>query len=223
MKSQWIAGAFLIMALTVFATCGYVLHLRNQRDDAIASRTRVELEAEGFKEALRAKPKEILKLVPTIVTKEIERLVHEKKIAPVASGHIEAKTEIVFECPEGAREDGVVVPATPQTAKLIFTADLLITRIKFGLATEWKGGVGGSAQINGGPIVGLKFNDEDTKINIAFSDEIAKALYDHEREGGWLKRHTALVCPGVGVTYNPLDTGRPVNIGITCTYGLSWF
>jgi len=223
MKPQWVAGAFLITALTVFATCGYVLHLRNQRDDAIASRTRIELEAEGFQEALRAKPKEVLKLVPTLVTPAVEKMVKAGSVKPIAAAAIEAKTEIVFDCPAGTVEGVVIVPATPQKARLIFTADLLITRIKFGLATEWKGGVGGSAQINDGPIIGLKFDEADTRIKIAFSDEIAKALYDHEREGGWLKRHTALVCPGVGVTYNPLDTNRPVNVGVTCTYGLSWF
>jgi len=219
MRPQTLAGILLVTLLTIASTASYIYHLRNQRDEAIASQEQIKLEAEGFKKALAVKPTEVIKLVPTLVTKYVERKIHEGVIKPIASGRIEGSTDITVPCPPPS--EGATAP-TEVPVHLTVAGSFLITRIRFGEAVSWNGELTGEATI-GEAHTPLTFKPEDTKFDILVSQDIAVALRDHEREGGWWKRHTALSCPGVGIIYNPLDVSRPVNVGITCSYGLVWF
>jgi len=219
MRPQILAGILLVTLLTIASTASYIYHIKNQRDEAIASQEQLRLEAEGFKKALAVKPTEVIKLVPQLVTKYVERQIHDGIVKPIASGRIEGSTDIAVPCPPPV--EGATAP-TEVPVHLTVSGSFLITRIRFGEAVSWAGDLTGEAKI-GETHTPLKFNPEDTKFDILVSEDIEVALRDHEREGGWWKRHTALACPGVGITYNPLDTARPVNVGITCAYGFVWF
>ena len=219
MRPQTLAGTLLVILLFITSTASYIYHIRNQRDEAIAAQEQLKLEAEGYKKALLVKPTEVIKLVPTLVTEYIEKKVKAGVIIPIASGHVEASTDLSVPCPPPP--EGATAP-TEVPVHLTVQGNFLITRIRFGEAVSWKGDLTGDAQI-GDNHTALTFKPEDTRFDILVSRDIAIALRDHEREGGWLKRHTALACPGVGVTYTPLDPLRPINVGITCSYGMIWF
>ena len=223
MKPQYVAGAFLIITLSVISTCSYISHLKAQIGTSQAALIQKDLEAEGFKKALLAKPTEVIKLVPTLVTKYVEVGVHEGTIQPIASGHVEGKTNLFVPCPMSSG-DTANTPIENQgtDVHLSVYGNFLITRIRFGEAVSWKGDLGGSAAFGEGQPKPLVFTPEDTKFNIVVSSDIERALLAHEREGGFWKRHTAFACPTVTATYNPLDTTRPINVGIGCGWGMVW-
>ena len=221
MRPQTLAGTLLVAFLTLAATASYISHLRNQRDDALAAQTQIKLEAEGYKKALLVKPTEVTKLVPTLVTKYIEREVKAGTIQPVAAGHIEGHTSIYVPCP--TETEPILDSYEPQKGtdvKLTVVGNFLITRIRFGEAVSWKGDLGGDADINGAHTP-LTFKPEDIQFDVRVSQDIATALRDHEREGGWLRRHTALACPAGGLAVDPFD-GK-VTAAVTCAYGFVWF
>jgi hypothetical protein len=215
MKNPYLALATLVALLTIAALFGYAGHEKNLRLEAQAKVVSVTLERDGFAAAAAAAPKEVIKLVPTVVTKEITKLVHDKVVAPVASSTTSASTTINVPCP----------PATsgsaPSTAvALTFTHDLLITRIRFG-DVQWKDSVAGTATVNG-VTTRMDFPQGSVLTHVAVSKDILADLHAHELEGGWWKRHTKFMAPGVGVTYDPLDPARPVSVGIVVGYGFVW-
>lgn len=231
MNHKLLAGLFLVISLTCFGACGYMVHLRNQRDDAQARVGQLELEADGYRASLASKPGDIIKLIPTFDTPPLRAAIKKGTIQPVAATKTTAHKDLVVELPvpSSSTPDPQVGSHEPDPGPsevpvhLTFTSSMLITRIKFGIATEWKAESGGTIAVGGLPPQGFTFKDDEVSYDVRFSDDIAKALADHERGGGWLKRHTKLLCPGVGVTYNPIDTVRPVNVGVVCAYGFSWF
>jgi hypothetical protein len=239
MKSKLIAAAVIITLLTFAALVGHIIFLRNQRDKAAAAQVAIEMELEGFKKAVTSTPKEVIKLVPSLVTPEVAKAVKVGTVKPILGATIEAKKTVeVLIPPDAIKSSGEdvrlsdesltkgleVKPDNPRVPlHLTFHAGLLVTRIKFGIATEFKSEAGGSVAVGENEPQFFKFEEDEATFEVRVSEEISKALYDHEREGNWLKRHTSLLCPGIGVTWNPLDTQRPVNVGVVCAYGFSWF
>lgn len=218
LRSRLAAGLTLIGSLTIMALCGANCRsrelLREERVKAVA----LTIERDGYRDALAVKPKEVIKLVPHLVTKTVKEYIKKDKVEPVASGH--AKAEATVELPLPPQEEG---KPTPESMPVTFgvTADFLITRIRGARDVEWDASIEGDVKLDSmEEAIPLQFAKRAIEIRV--SEDIAKALADHEKEGGWFKRHTALACPGASLTYNPLSD-HPVDVALTCGYSFVWF
>lgn len=158
------------IALTVVAASlllASYLGWKLERSEKLAARERdqrvaVELERDGMQKALQLKPKEVVKLVETIVPKEVVKLIHDKEVIPVNSVKIETRTiPIELPCNEagiaksGVSVEGAFLLAATPLGKPFWTKKLFVH------------------------VVGLKdpvdFSD-DSGIQVGFSEEISKLL-----------------------------------------------
>jgi hypothetical protein len=227
-KHELGAGVFLVVTLTILSLFAWGQHQRTLRQEAEAKLVMVDLELAGAKKALLVKPKDV---APPETPKEVKEAIKKKLVTPIVGVTGKATSNVVnIPCPEPIRstdesltkgpapqEDKPAPVAVPVTFDL--TGNLFLGQIKKGQAL-WTGGVSGVVH-SGDFEAPIEFDPANVNIEVKVSEEIGKAVAYYER--GWWRKHTALVCPGVGVTYNPLDSARPVNVGVTCTYGFSWF
>jgi len=227
MTHKLLAGLVLITVLTAFSTCGYILHLRNQRDDALAVNVLKDLELEGAHKALLVKPKEIVKFVE--VPAAIKAAVKSGAVTPLAAVKGTAKSNVVnIPCPP-ATADAAVPPSTDEpeadSTKVTSTApvwfeikgNLFIGQIRHGEAM-WTGTVDG--HIHSGEFQApIDFEPENIDFQVKVSDEIGKALDYSNRS--WIRKHFGVACPGASVTYNPLNA-RPVDVALTCGVAMVW-
>jgi hypothetical protein len=221
--NPWLALGFLVITLTIFSLIGYAIHEKDLRQEAEASVVARDLELAGAKAAIVASPREVVKFVtvPAAVTAAVKH----GTLVPVASGKIEAKSDVfLVPCPLPEYRPGAQPSAKePHTngVALTFglTGEVFLGKIKYGkveTTATFKGTAWSDTWQSD-----VVFAPENTHFDVKFSDEVAKAIEQYSRP--WLKKHMALACPAIGVTYNPLDTTRPVNAGITCGYGFVWF
>ena len=222
--SRIAAGAALILTLTFLSLLGWGLHQRRQKEKVEATLTIKLAELEGAKVALSLKPKEIIKLVPQATTPAIAKAVKQGKIVPLAAVAAEVRSEpFVLPLPrsEGQPETGPTDDTPPTTGPVTFGVhtELLLTRVPRGPVMH-EVSFSGTAYLEDFSVP-ITFEPGEADITVAVDKNIQKAFDFYDRS--WLKKHTAFSCPSVGVTYNPLDTTRPVNVGITCSYGFVWF
>lgn len=219
MTNKWLAGYVLLSLLSIVALTGYAVELRSQRAEAQAAAATASLEADGWKKAAQATPKEVVKLVPQLVTKEVIRYIKEGVVQPVAAGTGSATSNVVeVPCPPTPAPQGqpFVVPALVK-----LKGSLLILDSVDGTAL-WKGELSGKLQSPPAtqPVWDrdLTFDPANVDLNITVSDKIHKALAAYDQP--WFKRHLRLQCPGLGVVYDPIL--RRFDAGIGCSYGLIW-
>jgi hypothetical protein len=225
MKSRLLAGFVVVTMLTIGSLYGYAAHLRAElqaRDNTIAAAI---LERDGFKAAAAAAPKEVIRLVPTLVTPPIVQAVKEKKIEPVAAGHLQADTTLHIPTQDLTPPDPHVgTPARKDTfdVNLTLTGNVLITRLTFGEPMAYKADLSGQATGKGYQET-LDFPGDHVKFELRFNKEIEEhlAAYDKYAAQTWTQRHLKLQCPGVGLAYDPIR--QQSGIAVTCSYGLVWF
>ena len=227
MRHPLAAFAFLVISLTILTLIGYSIHQKDLRVRAEAALVEAGVELEGAKKAILVKPKEIIKFVE--VPAAVKAAVKTGAMTPIAAGKVTAVSDTVeVPCPQPKTDDTVIFSDTPlpkpdpTTVPLTFglTGEVFLGAIKHGAiehtislkATVWSADGWHST---------VPFKPENVDFDVVFSKEVQEAIEEHEQP--WIKRHTALSCPGIGILYNPLDVTRPVNVGITCSYGLVWF
>jgi hypothetical protein len=96
MKNPYLALATLVALLTIAALFGYAGHEKNLRLEAQAKVVSVTLERDGFAAAAAAAPKEVIKLVPTVVTKEITKLRARHQLAPLSTCRVRPLRQAVL-------------------------------------------------------------------------------------------------------------------------------
>lgn len=222
MSPRIVAGTVLIVALTFLSMCGYGLHQRNLRRAAEAKVLEVSVELAGAHKALEAKPKEVVKFVEVPVP--IKEAVKKGTLTPIlaAKGTAKSETFVVPTCPEPVSVSDVTDAPTEtpvEPAWVVLHGDIFVGKIKFG-APIWTATLGGGYH-QGDYHTNIVFKPENINLDMRVSEEIGRAVEEYEKP--WIKKHTALMCPGVGVTYNPLDSTSPVNVGVQCAYGFVWF
>ena len=224
MTNKWLAGYVLISLLTIAALVGYAYELRTARQEAQASVATAALEAEHWKQVAEATPKEITKLVPTLVTKTVTKYIKAGVVEPIVAAKGEATSQVVqIPCPSVSNGQGAEADTfTPTVFKLF--GDFIVTDVKGGIPL-WTGELRGQAQA---PAKGtevpawsknLVFNPEDIHVDVLLSSKIHKAMAAYDQP--WIKRHTGLACPGAGLIYNPFT--QRVDVGLTCSYSMVWF
>jgi hypothetical protein len=219
-KSPYFAGAVLITTLVIFATVGCVINLRETitlRDGRIAALELAELD---YRAALEAKPKEILKLVDRVVTKEVIKLVTEKKAEPIMGiAGTATSAPIQVPCPAPTEGGGEAPAALSSPVQFELDAQLIVLGLKAGKPL-WKGDINGRAfTINPNWSTNIIFPPEQTKIQVMFSTNVREALESYNRS--WIKRHTGMQCPGIGVGYDIYN--QRASTVVSCTYGFTWF
>ena len=237
MRNPFAAGGFLVISLTILTLIGYSIHQKDLRVKAEAALVEAGVELEGAKKAILVAPKEIIKFVE--VPSAVKAAVKTGAMTPIAAGKVTATSDtILVPCPDPSLRKGQVDKADnsdtiifsdspppkpdPTTVPLTFglTGEVFLGAIKHG-AIEHTVSLKATVWGNDGWHSTVPFKPENVAFDVVFSKEVQEAIEEHEQP--WLKRHTALMCPGVGVVYNPLDTGRPVNVGLVCAYGFTWF
>lgn len=237
MRNPFLAGGFLVVSLTILALIGYSIYQKDLRLDAEAALVEAGVELEGAKKAILVAPKEIIKFVevPAAVASAVKKGV----MIPIAAGKVTATSDtIIVPCPDlslrkgqldeadkGSILDGsntppptVLTPSVNLTFGL--TGEVFLGAIKHG-AVEHTVSLKATVWSDAGWHSDVPFKPENVAFDVVFSKEVQEAIEEHSQP--WFKKHTSLMCPGVGVVYNPLDTGRPVNVGLVCAYGFTWF
>lgn len=221
LSPKFLAGAVLVVALTVLASCGYAAHQRTLREQAEARYTEQSIELEGAHRALLAKPKEIVKwLSPPPAVKEAA-----KSGKATVIGGIKGKAEsnvINIPCPptpappsEPPTDVKNIPPPNETPVYFGLEGDLLIVKVNKG-AVEWTGRLAGEAHDKDRTWSRtIDFDPANINLDVKVSTEIAEAIEEHNES--WAKKHLRFQCPGIGVVYNGSLSG-----GLTCTYGLTW-
>jgi len=219
------AGAFLVASLAICALFGWGYHQKQLREAAEALVTQTQVELEGARQAILVAPKEIIKYVPSTPT-AVKEAVKKGRMTPILGGKVVATSDtIAIPCPEPTANTSSNAPPpaeAPRFANVQFglTGEVFVGKIKGG-PVETTATLKGTVFSDWGYNAAVNFKPENVALDVVFSKDVSKAIEEYEQP--WIKKHTALMCPGVGVTYNPLDTGRPVNVGVTCSYGFVWF
>jgi len=240
-KHELGAGAFLVVSLTIAALGGWGFHQRTLRQEAEAKLVMVDLELAGAKAALLVKPKDV---APVGTPTEVKAAIKKGLVTPIAGVTLHATSNVVnIPCPEPVRfadeslTNGTALKAdidphsgsnepkkdsttVTSTAPVSFdlTGHLFIGQVKQGQALR-TGDLSGTVH-SGDFEAPIEFDPEHLDVTVKVSDEIGKAVTYYER--GWWKKHTALACPGVSLTYNPMND-RSVDIALTCGYSFVWF
>jgi hypothetical protein len=165
-----------------------------------------------------------LKLVDRVVTKEVIKLVKEKKAEPLMGVAGTATSEPVrFPCPSistgqpGKPDEAPAALSSPVQFEL--DAQLLILGLKAEVPL-WRGDIKGRAfTIAPNWSTNIVFLPEQTKVSILLAPNVRRALESYNKS--WIKRHTGMQCPGLGVGYDIYN--QRASTVVSCTYGFTWF
>lgn len=221
MKTPFYAGLVLVVTLTIMGLVAYTNHQKSLLQALQATATEQALELAGAKRALEVKPKEVVRFVE--VPAAVKEAVKNGSLAPVTAIRIDATTPTLsVPCPEPPSDPGPPgAVEVPRFANIRFglTGEVFVGKVKSG-AVEATVTLKGTVFGDNGFSAPLDFKPEDVALGIVFSKEISRAIEAYQEP--WLKKHTAFACPGIGITYNPLNA-RPVDLALTCGYSLVWF
>lgn len=221
MKTPFYAGLVLVVSLTIMGLVAYINHQKGLLQAIQATATEQALELAGAKRALEVKPKEVVRFVE--VPAAVKEAVKNGSLTPVTAVRIVATTPtLAVPCPEPPVDPGAPrEAAVPRFANIRFglTGEVFIGKVKGG-AVEATTSLKGTVFGDNGFSAPLEFKPEDVAISVVFSKEISRAIEAYQEP--WLKKHTAFACPGIGITYNPLNA-RPVDLALTCGYSMVWF
>lgn len=226
--SRLFAGALLAVILALCALFGWGYYQRNRAEKAEATLIEQQAELEGAKKALLVAPKEVVKFVEVPVA--IARAVKSGMLTPVAAGKFEVTSDVVsIPCPPPVRLDDesvskglAPVADKPAQVDIVFglTGEFFIGKIKHG-AVEYTSTFKATVRsVDDSWHSDVPISEENVAFTVKVNEDIAKAVDAYNQP--WAKKHLKFMCPGIGVTYNPLDTVRPVNVGISCSYGFVW-
>lgn len=221
MRSRLVAGLTLLALLTVFSCCGYCVHLRStitKREQEIAV---LKGEAAGLVQELAVKPKEVIKLVEKEIPKEIIRTIKETGATPIASTKVEATSEAFrLPCPPSRLDEQFPQePGLTPEIQFGLKLGLLIVGID-DKSVHYAGSLNARAFSHDPEwSQNIPFKPENVHFEVAVSQDVKDAMREHNRP--WIKKHTSLNCPGVGVGYSLEE--QKVTTFVGCTYGLSWF
>ena len=225
-NSQFVAGVFLIFALTVLSMCGYARYQKSQKEKAEGELITARMELNGAKQALEVKPKEIIKWLPLVATDEVKKAIKSGTITPLTGTKIDATSQPVqFTCPEVEKLGDVpprLLGEPHRTPPVTFGvhAEVLLTRVKGGPVMN-ESAISGVAHIEGvNEPVPISFDPTDVDVSVTVDSNIQKAFKLQDEP--FFSKHTALACPGVSLTYNPLND-RAIDVALTCGYSFVWF
>jgi len=222
------AGLFLAAVLTIAALIGWGYHQKTLREKAEAAYTEQSVELAGAKKALLVTPKEVVKFVE--VPAAVKAAVKSGVLAPIAAGKLSATSNVVnIPCPPSVPLDAPslsegqeVKPDSPPQVAVTFglTGEIFIGKIKGGAVEHTSTFKATVRAVDDSWNSDITFEPENVVFDVKVSKEVAQAMDAYNKT--WLQKHMRFMCPGVGIVYNPLDPTRPVQVGISCSYGVVW-